>query len=112
MGERARIDDFALTLYYTNSTFSDDPTSDDRIGKLRTLVDAYDRGLDEPLSGAERAALPLALARTPLAFIAMIASVDSEAGARRLAAEMAADISWALDIARDLDRWQSAFARE
>ena len=112
MGERARIDDFALTLYYTNSTFSDDPTSDDRIGKLRTLVDAYDGGLDEPLSGAERAALPLALARTPLAFIAMIASVDSEAGARRLAAEMAADISWALDIARDLDRWQSAFARE
>jgi homoserine kinase type II len=110
MGERARIDDFALTLYYTNSTFSDDPTSDDRIGKLRTLVDAYDTGLDEPLSGAERAALPLALARTPLAFITMIASVDSEAGARRLAAEMTGDISWALDIARDLDRWRSAFA--
>lgn len=25
MGERARIDDLALTLYYTNSTFQDDP---------------------------------------------------------------------------------------
>ena len=25
MGERARIDDLALTLYYTNSTFADDP---------------------------------------------------------------------------------------
>ncbi|HEY0069195.1 MAG TPA: phosphotransferase [Chloroflexia bacterium] len=110
MGERARIDDLALTLYYTNSTFSDDPTSDDRIRRLRALVDAYDTGLDEPLTRNERAALPLALARTPLAFIAMLASVDSEAGARRLAAEMGPDIAWALAIVRDLDRWQSAFA--
>jgi homoserine kinase type II len=110
MGERARIDDLALTLYYTNSTFSDDPTSDERIRGLSTLVNAYNAGLDEPLTSAERAALPLALARTPLAFIAMIASVDSQAGARRLAAEMAHDISWALAIVRDLDQWRSAFS--
>ena len=49
MGERARIDDLALTLYYTNSTFTDDQTSDTRIRRLRTLVDAYDSGLDQPL---------------------------------------------------------------
>jgi homoserine kinase type II len=110
MGERPRVDDLALTLYYTNSTFSDDPTSDERMRRLRGLVDAYDTGLDKPLTGAEHAALPLVLARTPLAFIAMIASVDTEAGARRLASEMAPDISWALVIARDLDRWQAAFA--
>jgi len=110
MGERARIDDLALTLYYTNSTFHDDPVSDDRIRKLRTLVDAYDSGLDEPLTNVERAALPLALARTPLCFIAMIAVVDSTSGARQLAAEMTWDISWALTIVHDLDRWQSAFA--
>jgi homoserine kinase type II len=110
MGERARIDDLALTLYYTNSTFSDDPMSDDRIRRLRTLVDAYDGGLDDRLTSAERAALPLALARTPLCFIAMIASVDSEAGARRLAAEMIGDIAWALAIGRGLDRWRFAFA--
>jgi Ser/Thr protein kinase RdoA (MazF antagonist) len=110
MGERPRVDDLALTLYYTNSTFSDDPTSNERIHSLRRLVDAYDAGLDEALTSAERAALPLVLARTPLAFIAMIASVDSEAGARRLASEMAPDISWALAIARDLERWQSVFA--
>jgi homoserine kinase type II len=66
MGERARIDDLALTLYYTNSTFSEDPVSQDRIGRLRRLVDAYDRGLDEPLTRIERAALPLAIARQPL----------------------------------------------
>jgi hypothetical protein len=45
-----------------------------------------------------------------LTFIAMIAAVDAEAGARRLAAEMAVDVSWALAIVRDLDRWQTAFA--
>jgi homoserine kinase type II len=110
MGERARIDDLALTLYYTNSTFADDPVSDARIRRLRTLADAYDAGADEPLTPAERAALPVALARTPLAFVAMIAAVDSEAGARRLAAEMTADIAWALVIMHDLARWQAAFA--
>lgn len=110
MGERARVDDLALTLYYTNSTFSDGRTSEERGHRLRTLVDAYDSGLDEALTSVERAALPLALARTPLAFIAMIPSVDSEAGARRMSADMAPDISWALAIVRDLGRWQSVFA--
>jgi Ser/Thr protein kinase RdoA (MazF antagonist) len=33
MGERARIDDLALTLYFTNSTFSEDPVSDTRIAR-------------------------------------------------------------------------------
>lgn len=73
-------------------------------------MDAYDSGLDEPLTSVERAALPLALARMPLCFIAMIAVVDSTLGARQLAAEMDWDISWALAIVHDLDRWQSAFA--
>jgi homoserine kinase type II len=111
MGVRLRIDDLALSLYYTNSTFSDDPVSDDRIRRLRSLVDAYDRGLDEPLTDTERTALPLALARAPLCFIAMIASVDSVADARQLAAEMAGDVAWALAIAGDLGRWQSGFSR-
>jgi homoserine kinase type II len=110
MGERARIDDLALTLYYTNSTFADDPAARRRARRLRALADAYDSGLDDPLTSAEWAALPLALVRTPLCFIAMIPSVDSEPGARRLAAEMTADIAWALAVIRDLDRWQAAFA--
>ena len=110
MGERARIDDLALTLYYTNSTFADDAASEHRARALRDLVDAYERGLDDPLTSAERAGLPLALVRAPLCFIAMIPSVDSEHGARRLAAEMMGDIAWALAIMHDLDRWQAAFA--
>jgi homoserine kinase type II len=111
MGERPRIDDLALTLYYTNSTFSDDPASEARCRRFRTLVDAYDGGLEERLTVAEREALPLALVRAPLCFIAMIAAVDSEAGARRLVAEMAPDVAWALAIVRDLERWQAVFAR-
>lgn len=110
MGERARIDDLALTLYYTNSTFADDQLSDARLRQLRTLVDAYDSGLDDPLTLAERRAIPLAMARTALGFIAMIADADAEALGRRLAAEMAPDIAWAAALMDDLDRWQEAMA--
>ena len=33
-----QTDDLALTLYYTNSTFAEDPLSEQRIGRLRRLV--------------------------------------------------------------------------
>lgn len=110
MGERARIDDLALTLYYTNSTFDDDQTSRRRADRLRKLIDAYDDGLDENLSQAERVALPLALARTPLAFIAMIADIDLDEAAKRHADGMAQDVQWGLAIAKQLQLWQEAFA--
>ena len=111
MGERTRIDDLALTLYYTNSTFADDPISDRRIRQLLRLVNAYETGLSEPLTRSERAALPLALARIPLTFIAMLPALESEAAGRQLAGEMQADLRWALAIARDPARWQAAFTR-
>jgi hypothetical protein len=111
MGERARIDDLALTLYYTNSTFSDDPISDDRIGRLRRLVDAYDRGLDDALTTVERAALPLALARQPLWWVGRwLSLLDDEAEARRGLAGMSGDVEWALQVMREAGRWQAAFA--
>ncbi len=110
MGERPRIDDLALTLYYTNSTFADDPLSDARIRSLRRLVDAYDSGLDEPLSANERAALPLAMARQPLWAVGKwMALLDAEEAARALAAEMTPDVLWALALIRDRERWQEAF---
>lgn len=109
MGERPRIDDLALTLYYTNSTFTDDQVSDERVHQLRRLVDAYDSGLSERLTETERRALPLALARAPLCFIGMVAATDTEREGRRLAAAMMADVSWALTIARAPGRWQGAF---
>jgi len=78
MGERPRIDDLALTLYYTNSTFADGRDNPTRRSQLRTLVDAYDRRLGVPLTNRERAAIPLAMARSALCFVAMIADADSE----------------------------------
>jgi len=111
MGERARIDDLALTLYYTNSTFSEDPVSDARIGRLRRLVDAYDRGQDHPLTDIERAALPLAMARQPLWWIGRwLALLDDEEEARQGLAGMSGDVEWALQVMREAGRWQAAFA--
>jgi Ser/Thr protein kinase RdoA (MazF antagonist) len=110
MGIRPRVDDLALTLYYTNSTFADDQTSADRMLQLAELVDAYDSGLEAALSDRERHALPRALARTPLAFIGMLADLDTETGAHKLAADMARDVAWAAAIADNPEPWQQAFA--
>lgn len=108
MGERARIDDLALTLYYFDC--SDEPVSDKRLGRLRLLIDAYDEGSDDRLSIAERLALPLAIARQPLWSIGgWIALLDDEEAARRHAAAMLGEVEWALRIVRELDRWQAAF---
>jgi homoserine kinase type II len=110
MGRRARIDDLALTLYFTNSTFSDDQVSPGRIARLRRLVDAYDSGLDSPLTVEERAALPLAVARQPLWGVGRwMALLDDEATARGLAGEMHRDVGWALELVQNLDQWQEAF---
>ncbi|XEC97483.1 phosphotransferase [Paenibacillus tarimensis] len=108
MGERARIDDLALTLYYF--ACSEEPVSRKRLGKLRRLIDAYDEGLDEHLSIAERSALPLAIARQPLWSIGgWIALLDDEEAARRHAAGMLGEVVWALRIVRELGSWQAAF---
>lgn len=111
LGERARIDDLALTLYYTHGTFSKDYSSDDAPRRLRGLVDAYERGLDDPLSSAERAALPLAIARQPLWSIGgWIALLDDEGSARRHAAGMYAEVERSLQIVYEIETWQAAFA--
>jgi Ser/Thr protein kinase RdoA (MazF antagonist) len=108
MGERVRIDDLALTLYYFDC--SDESVLEKRLGRLRSLIDAYDEGLDERLSTAERLALPLAIARQPLWSIGgWIALLDDEEAAQRHAAAMLGEVEWALRIVRELDRWQAAF---
>ena len=106
-----QTDDLALTRSYTNATFAEDPLSEQRIGRLRRLVDADDRGLDTPFRSVERAALPLALARQPLWWVGRWRALrDDEAVARRGFAEMAGDLAWALQLIREADRWQAAFA--
>jgi Ser/Thr protein kinase RdoA (MazF antagonist) len=109
MGERARIDDLALTLYFTSLEYAEDPVSDGQLQRLRGLVDAYDSGLDDPLTGTERAALPLAMARQPLWSIGgWVVLLDDEASARRHAVGTSWAVTWALCILRELDRWQAA----
>ena len=110
MGERARIDDLALTLYYTNSTLGPGYGDPDRIALLCELVENYDRALTCKLSVLERAALPYALARTVLAFVGMVTSIDDAAPRRALVREIALDLQWSMDLVRAVDRWQTGFA--
>jgi homoserine kinase type II len=105
MGERARIDDLALTLYF--ACLEHLAAADD----LPRLVDAYGSGLAVPLTAVERAALPVAMARQPLWSIGgWVARLDDERTARAHLATMPGAVEWALDVVRDLDRWQAAFA--
>ena len=111
MGERPRIDDLALTLYFTALELASDPISDRQLEQLRSLLDAYETGADVPLSEKERAALPLAIARQPLWSLGgWVASLDDEETARRHAASTAPEVRFALALTRDLERWKAAFA--
>lgn len=111
MGERARIDDLALTLYYATATFSEGRFSEDRMRRLRGVVDAYDENLNDPLSSDERAALPLAIARQPLWSIGgWVALLDDETRARQHARGLYRDIEGALRLVHDRGIWQRAFA--
>jgi homoserine kinase type II len=111
MGERARIDDLALTLYFTCLEYREDHVSDEQLRRLSRLVDAYDAGLDESLADTERAALPLAIARQALWSIAVwVALLDDEQAARQHAAGTLSEIQWALGVVRELERWRAAFA--
>lgn len=106
MAVRPRIDDLALTLYYTNSTFSEDQVSDGRIRRLGHLVRAYDSALTHPLSDDEWQAIPLAMARTAVGFFAHFPYADSEEGMHALALELAPDFVWVSALLDDLERWQ------
>jgi homoserine kinase type II len=110
MGERTRIDDLALTLYFTCLEYPQEHASDEQLRRLSRLVDAYNAGLDEPLTSNERAALPLAIARQPLWSIAVwVALLDDEEAARRHAAGTFSEVAWALDVVREVERWQATF---
>jgi Ser/Thr protein kinase RdoA (MazF antagonist) len=108
MGERARIDDLALTLHCALGA-DGDPARDR--ARLRRLVASYDAGLDLPLSAGERAALPVAMARQPLSSIGgWVARLDDQAAARRHAASVGPELAAALQVMTDLERWRDALA--
>ena len=111
MEEGARIDDLALVLYYANSgsTFASLRSLVERMQALRELIDAYDSGLECHLSEKERAALPLALARTPLKYARHLLLRTSAAEQRAVALAEAPELEWALSIAKRPLPWRVAF---
>jgi homoserine kinase type II len=111
MGERARIDDLALTLHCARADLdAEGGVAADR-ARLRRLVDGYDAGSELPLSMEERAALPVAMARQPLSSIGgWVARLDDEGAARRHAAGMGPELAAALRVMADLERWRDARA--
>ena len=110
IGERTRIDDLALTLYFADCAFGRTDTVD-RIAALVPLVEAYDETLEPRLSEVERAALPWAVARQPLWGIGhWVAALDDEDHARAHAHATATDVERALSAVEDADRWADAFA--
>ena len=111
MGERARIDDLALTLHCARSDLGAEGDPAEEPARLGRLVAGYDAGLDLPLSGAERAALPVAMARQPLSSIGgWVARLDDQAAARRHAADAGPELVAARRMMAELDRWRDAFA--
>ena len=111
MEEGARIDDLALVLYYANSgsTLASLRSPVERMQALRELVDAYDSGLECHLSEKERAALPLALARTPLKYARHLLLRSSVVDQRAVALAEAPELEWALSIAKLPGPWRAAF---
>ena len=111
MGERARIDDLALTLWCARCDLGAEGGPAQDQARLGHLVDRYDAGLDLRLSAGERAALPLTMARQPLSSIGgWVARLDDQAAARRHAASVAPELEAVRQLMAELGRWQDTFA--
>jgi Ser/Thr protein kinase RdoA (MazF antagonist) len=109
MSRRTRVDDLALTLYFTlwelDTAGRRNPTA-----VLAALVDAYDTGTRRPLSDAERDALPLVLARQPLWSIAVwVAELDNPEAVSVHLKDHDAALRRAQTILDDFEHWREAF---
>lgn len=108
MGFRPRIDDLALTLYYTRSDYLGPFDQRDRLQWIARIVNAYDSGLDEPLTAEERRSLPFALARTILYGVRYIAADPDDASAQDRLRGDAPDVDWSLELVRSTEEWHEA----
>jgi Ser/Thr protein kinase RdoA (MazF antagonist) len=110
MGLRPRIDDLALTLFFSCMAFFELPVSDGQLRQLRALLDAYDASATVPLTSLEREALPFAIARQPLWSIGgWVVWLDDETAARNHAESTRDEVEWALALVNESTRWQRAF---
>jgi homoserine kinase type II len=108
MAEHARVDDLALPFWFhLLENGCQLPTSND-VALLRHLVRTYDQASEAPLSGAERASLPLAIARQPAWSIGGWIVRLADADAVRHAYNASAELPVALSVMRHLEAWQNA----
>jgi homoserine kinase type II len=108
MAERARVDDLALPFWFHLLEPGHQlPTLDD-VALLRHLVRTYDQASEAPLSEAERASLPLAIARQPAWSVGGWVVRLGEADAVRHAYNASAELPVALSVMRHLHTWQHA----
>ena len=110
MGNRPRVDDLALTLYFTDEEIqlahALDRPAEERIATLRPLVGAYAAALSTPLRESEWQALPWALARQPLWGIGeWVRKLPSEAQAKEHARATGGAVRRAITIAAEANRW-------
>ncbi|NDL58860.1 phosphotransferase [Phytoactinopolyspora sp. XMNu-373] len=107
LGERPRVDDLAVTLFFINEHIGRDDTSQARIATLRNLVDFYDAAVTVPLSPTERAALPYAILRTPLTFLRDLAYLGPSSRLE-LTTLRGPEYEWALNLL-ETPGWRTAF---
>jgi len=115
MGERRRIEDIALTLYFyayfLTHTHVDAATPESLAAKLKAALDIYDSGLDMPLMAEERHCFPIALALQPLWGIGgWVVLLDDEEAARHHVSDMMWHINFGNQIMDNLLDWQYIFS--
>ena len=115
MGERIRVEDIALTLYFAhisqNFCTSEYP-SRERAVELKKLLNLYESGLDVKLSEAEKIAVPMFIAVQAFWGIGgWVVLLDDEKAARNHAAGMMWELERCKYIMDNLDKWQDIFCR-
>jgi homoserine kinase type II len=106
MADRPRIDDLALSAYFfLLQPGKGRPGPADR-AQLRRFVAAYDAAAQVPLSAAERAALPLAMARQPAWSVGRWVVELPEPEAIEHATAAVAELPVAQAILTDLGSWK------
>ena len=111
MNQRPRIDDLALTLYFTlwelHTAGHPDP-----LAHVAQLTEAYETGTKRLLGEIERDALPLAIARQPLWSIGVwAAELDNPVAVDAHLRDHDVALRLGTSILDNLDRWRSAFHR-
>jgi len=113
MGKRRRIEDIALTLYYSHisdNLCKSDTMSTERAFELKQLLNLYESGLNTRLTETERIALPIAIALQALWGIGgWVVKLDDENTARNHVSGMAWELEQCKYIMDNLDEWQEIF---